>query len=130
MKDALTLCLDQTITLNLYDETINILYQKQIIDSTSGIYAYAFLHVILKKAKRQLNELMSTPPDIDQPTSIGSFGANLERYYLQLITIGVTFEDKTNRDYLYLPYSKNSLRSIDLLIVWTTLLTLIRYQMN
>jgi hypothetical protein len=49
----------------------------------------------LKKAKWQLNERMPTPPDIEQATSIGSFGANLERYYLQLSTIGVTFEDKT-----------------------------------
>jgi hypothetical protein len=95
MNDALVLHLDQTGTLNLDDETINILYQKHIIDSTSGIHAYAFLRALLKKAKQKLNECMPTPPDIEQATSIGSFGVNMERYYLQLSTIGVTFEDKT-----------------------------------
>jgi hypothetical protein len=44
MSDDLSLCLDQTGTLNLYDKTINILYQKLIIDSTSGIRAYDFPH--------------------------------------------------------------------------------------
>jgi hypothetical protein len=37
---------------------------------------------------------MPTPQDIDQAISIGSFGANLEWYCLQLSTIGVTFEGK------------------------------------
>jgi hypothetical protein len=76
---ALALRLDQTGTLNLDNETINIFYQKHIIDSTSGIHAYAVLHALLKKVKQQLNERMPTPPDIEQATSIGSFGANLER---------------------------------------------------
>jgi hypothetical protein len=71
MNDALALRLDQTGTLNLEDETIHILYQKHIIDSTSGARAYAFLHALLKKAKRQMHEKMPTPPDIDHATSIG-----------------------------------------------------------
>jgi hypothetical protein len=80
---------------NLEDETIHILYQKHIIDSTSGVRAYAFLHALLKKAKRQMHEKMPTPPDIDHATSIGSFGSNLEKYYLQLGTIGFAFDEKT-----------------------------------
>jgi hypothetical protein len=44
MNDALALRLYQTGTLNMDDETIKILYQKHILDSTSGIRAYAFLH--------------------------------------------------------------------------------------
>jgi hypothetical protein len=86
MNDALAL---------RFDETINILYQKHIIDSTSGVRAYAFLHALLKKAKRQLHDKMPTPPDIEQTTSIGSFDLNLEKYYLQLGTIGVAFDEKT-----------------------------------
>jgi hypothetical protein len=86
---------DQTGTLNLDDETITILYQKHIIDSTSGVCAYAFLHVLLKKAKRQLHEKLPTPPDIERATRIGSFCSNLEKYYLQLRTIWVAFDDKT-----------------------------------
>jgi hypothetical protein len=74
MNDALALHLDQTGTLNLDDETLNISYQKHIIDSTSGVRAYAFLHALLKKAKHQLHEKMPMPPDIEQATSIGSFG--------------------------------------------------------
>jgi hypothetical protein len=85
MNDALALRLDHTGTLNPDDETINILYQKHIIDSTSGILAYAFLHVLLKKVNWQLNEHMPTPPYIEQATSICSFGSNLVRYYLQLM---------------------------------------------
>jgi hypothetical protein len=54
--------------------TINILYQKHIIDSTSCVRAYAFLHALLKKAKRQLHDKMPTPPDIEDATGIGSFG--------------------------------------------------------
>jgi hypothetical protein len=50
-------------------------------------------------AKRQLNERMPIPPDIEQVTSIGSFGDNLERYYFQISTIGVTFEDKTKSQF-------------------------------
>jgi hypothetical protein len=38
---------------------------------------------------------MPTPLDIEQATSIGSFGSNLEKYYLQLGTIGVTFDENT-----------------------------------
>jgi hypothetical protein len=95
MNDALALRLDQTGTLNLEDETIHILYQKHITDSTSGARVYAFLHALLKKAKRQMHENMPTPPDIDHATSIGSFGSNLEKYYLQLGTIGLAFDEKT-----------------------------------
>jgi hypothetical protein len=95
MNDALALRLYQTGTLNLDDEEINILYQKHIIDSTSGVRVYAFLHALLKKAKRQLRDKMPTPPDIEQATSIGSFGSNLEKYYLQFRTIGVTFDEMT-----------------------------------
>jgi hypothetical protein len=74
MNDALALRLDQTGTLNLEDENIRILYQKHIVDSTSGVRAYAFLHALLKKVKRQMHEKMPTPPDIDHATRIGSFG--------------------------------------------------------
>jgi hypothetical protein len=95
MNDDLALCLDQTCTLNLEDETIHILYQKHIIDSTSGACAYAFLHALLKKAKHQMHEKMPTPPDIDHATSIGSFGSNLEKCYLQLGTIELAFDEKT-----------------------------------
>jgi hypothetical protein len=95
MNDALALSLDQTGTLNLDDETIHILYQKHIIDSTSGVRVYAFSHALLKKAKRQMHEKMPTPPDIDHATIIGLFGSNLEKYYLQLGTIGLAFDDKT-----------------------------------
>jgi hypothetical protein len=86
MNDAIALCLDQTGRLNLVDETIHILYQKRILDSSNGARAYAFLHALLKKEKHQLNDKMPTPPDIENATSIGSFGANLEWYYLQLQT--------------------------------------------
>jgi hypothetical protein len=76
------------------DETINILHQKHILDSNSGVRAYAFLHSLLKKVKRHLHDHMSTPPSIDQATTIGSFGAALERYYLQMATIGHAFDEK------------------------------------
>jgi hypothetical protein len=36
---------------------------------------------------------MPTPPSI-QATTIGSFGAYLERYYLHMATIGLAFEEK------------------------------------
>jgi hypothetical protein len=39
---------------------------------------------------------MPTPPDIEQATSISSFGSNLDNYYLQLGIKGVTFDEKTN----------------------------------
>jgi hypothetical protein len=94
MNDALDLRLDQTGTLNMADETIKILYQKHIMYSTSGVRAYAFLHSLLKKAKRHLHDHMPTPPSIDQATTIGSFGADLEHYYLQMVTIGHAFEEK------------------------------------
>jgi hypothetical protein len=94
MNDALALRLDQTGTLNMDDETINILYQKQSLDSNSGVRAYAFLHSLLKKVKRHLHDNMLTPPSIDQATTIGSFGAALERYYLQMATIGHAFDEK------------------------------------
>jgi hypothetical protein len=66
MNDALALQLDQTGTLGLDHEKINMLYQKHIIDSTSGVRAYVFLHAFLKKAKRQLHDKMPSPPDIEQ----------------------------------------------------------------
>jgi hypothetical protein len=94
MNDALALRLDQTGMLNMDDETINILYQKHILDRTSGVRAYAFLHSLLKKAKRHLHDHMPIPQSIDQATTIGSFGAALERYYLQMATIGLAFEEK------------------------------------
>jgi hypothetical protein len=94
MNDALALRLDQTGTLNLDDETINILYQKHILDSTSGVHDYAFLHSLLKEAKRHLHDNMPTSPSIGQATTIGSFGADLERYYLHMSTIGHAFEEK------------------------------------
>jgi hypothetical protein len=37
---------------------------------------------------------MPTPPSIGQATTIGSFGADFERYYLQMATIGHAFEEK------------------------------------
>jgi hypothetical protein len=95
MNDALALRLDQTGTLNLEDETIHILYQKHILDISSGVRACAYLHVLLKKAKHQLNDKMPIPPDIEKETPIGSFGANLECYYLQVQAMGVSFNDKT-----------------------------------
>jgi hypothetical protein len=93
MNDALTLRLDQTGTLNMLDETINILYQKHILDSNSGVRAYAFLHSFLKKVKRHLHDHMPTPPSIDQ-AKIGSFGDALERYFLHMATIGHAFDEK------------------------------------
>jgi hypothetical protein len=94
MNDSLDLRLDQTGTLNMDDETIKILYQKHILDITGGVRAYAFLHLLLKKAKRHLHDNMPTPPSIDQATTFGSFGADLECYYLQMDTIGLAFEEK------------------------------------
>jgi hypothetical protein len=64
------------------DEKIHILYQKHILDSSSGVLAYDFLHAFPKKGKSQLN------------VSIGSFGANLEHYYIQVQAMGVSFDDK------------------------------------
>jgi hypothetical protein len=61
MNAALALRLDQTGTLNFDDEIIHILYQKHILDSSSGIRAYTFLHALLKKAKRQLNDKIPPP---------------------------------------------------------------------
>ena len=94
MNDALALRLDQTGTLNMDDDTIKILYQKHILDSTSGVHAYAFLHSLMKKAKRHLHDNMPLPPTIEQASTIGSFGAELERYYLQMAMIGIAFEEK------------------------------------
>jgi hypothetical protein len=57
--------------LNLNDETINILYQKHISDSTSGVRAYVFLPALLKKSKQQLYDKMPTPQqpsDLSAPT--------------------------------------------------------------
>jgi hypothetical protein len=51
INDALPLRLDHTGTLNLDDETIHILYQKHILDSSGGVRAYAFLHALLNKSK-------------------------------------------------------------------------------
>jgi hypothetical protein len=73
---------------------IHILYQTHILDSSSGVRAYVFLHALLKKAKLQLNDKMPTLPDVEKATSIGSFGVNMERYYIQLQDMGVSFDDK------------------------------------
>jgi hypothetical protein len=61
MKDYLALSLNKTGTLDLEDKMIHILYQKHILDISSGVQAYAFLHALLKKAKRQLNDKMPAP---------------------------------------------------------------------
>jgi hypothetical protein len=37
---------------------------------------------------------MPTPPSINHATTIGSFGAALERYYLHMVTIGHAFDEK------------------------------------
>jgi hypothetical protein len=95
MNDTLALCLDQTGTLNMDDETIKILYQKHILYSTSGVPDYVSMHSLLKKVKRHLHDHMPTPPSIDQAMTIGSFGDDLERYYLQMATIGLAFEEKS-----------------------------------
>jgi hypothetical protein len=100
MNDSLTLRLYQTATLLLGDETIHILYKKYILDSSSGVRAYEFLHALLKKAKRQLNYKIPTPPDIEKATSSGSFGATLECEYLQLYTMHVSFDGKTKSRFL------------------------------
>jgi hypothetical protein len=60
MNDALALRLDQTGTLNLDDETINMLYQKHILDSTSGVCAYAFL-CIAEKGKASTTQQNAYP---------------------------------------------------------------------
>jgi hypothetical protein len=56
--------------MHLDDDTIDILYQTHIIDSTSGIRVYAFLCALLKGGKRQMNERMLTTPDIEQAPPI------------------------------------------------------------
>ena len=94
MNNALALRLDQPGTLNMDDETIKILYQKHILDSTSGVRAYAFMHSLLKKANHHFHDKMPTPPAIEQASTIDSFGAELERYYLQMAMIGIAFEEK------------------------------------
>jgi hypothetical protein len=94
MNDAITLRLDQAGTLNMEDETINILYQKHILDICIGVRAYALLHSLPKKAKHHLHDHMPTPPSIDQATTIGSFAAALERYFFQMATIGHAFDEK------------------------------------
>jgi hypothetical protein len=60
MNDTLALRFDQTGMLNMDDDTINILYQKHILDSNSDVRAYALLHSLLKKAKRHLHDHMPT----------------------------------------------------------------------
>jgi hypothetical protein len=107
MNDALSLRFDQTGTLNLDDENMHILYEKQSLYSASGVRACAFLHALLKKAKRQLNDKIPAPPDIDKATLSGSFGANLESYYLRLQTMCVSFDDKTkSRFFISAPQHK------------------------
>jgi hypothetical protein len=76
------------------DDTINILYQKHILDSNSGVRACALLHSLIKKAKHHPHDHMPTLPCNDQATTIGSFGAALERYYLHMATIGHAFDEK------------------------------------
>jgi hypothetical protein len=102
MNDSLALRFDQTDTLNLEDDTIHILYQKHILDSSRDVWAYDFLHTLLKKEKRQLNDKMPTPPDIEKATSISSFHANLERYYIQVQAMGVAFNDKPKSQFFLL----------------------------
>jgi hypothetical protein len=116
MNDAFALHLDQTGTLNMNDETIKILYQKHTLDSTSGVCAYAFLHSLLKKAKHHLYDHMPTPPSIDQATTFGSFGADLERYYLQMAFIGHAFEEKPQSRFFLSTLQKKGIevdRSVD-----------------
>jgi hypothetical protein len=118
MNDALALRLDQTGTFNMDDDTIKILYQKHILDSTSGARNYAFLHLLLKKAKRHLHDHMPTPPSIDQATTIGYFGADLEHYYLQMATIGLAFEGKPHSHFFISALQKKGIevdRFVDLL---------------
>jgi hypothetical protein len=103
MNNALALRLDQTGTLNLDDDTINMLSQKHIIHSISGVRTYAFLHALLKKAKHELQDKMPTPLDIEQVARIGSFGSNLENHYLQLVTIGFAFDEKTQIGFFLSP---------------------------
>jgi hypothetical protein len=105
----IALRLDKTGMLNMDDETIKILYQKHILDSTSGVRAYAFLHSLLKKVKRHLHGHMPTPPSIDQVTTIRSFGADLERYYLQMATIGHTFEEKPQSRFFLSEFQKKGI---------------------
>jgi hypothetical protein len=62
----------------LDDETIHIIYQKHILDSSNGARAYEFIHALIKKANNQLNDKIPAAPDIEKSTSIGSFGAILE----------------------------------------------------
>jgi hypothetical protein len=64
MNDALALRLHQTGTLNLNDETIHILYQKHILDSSSDMRAYAFLHALLKKASGSRVSCLTTKPHL------------------------------------------------------------------
>jgi hypothetical protein len=47
-----------------------------------------------------------TPPNIEQATSIGSFGSKLEKYYLPLGTIGVAFDEKTQSRPSFPPCSR------------------------
>jgi hypothetical protein len=74
MNDALALRLDQTGILNLDDDTINILYQKHIIDNTSGVHAYAFLHALLKKAKCQLHKKCLRLQTLNRPPALVLLG--------------------------------------------------------
>jgi hypothetical protein len=121
MNDALALRFDQTGTLNLDEETIIILYQKHILDSTSGVCAYTFLHSLFKKVKRHLHDHLPTPKNIGQATTIGYFGADLERYYLQMATIGHAFEEKPQIRFFLSALQKKGIqvdRFFIALIVW------------
>jgi hypothetical protein len=120
MNDALALHLNQTGKLNIDDETIHILYQKHTFDSSSGVRAYAFLHALLKKAKRQLNNKIPTPSDIEKETSIGSFCANLKGYYFQLQMMGVSLADKTKSRFSLSALQQKALKWTGSWIDWIT----------
>jgi hypothetical protein len=96
MNDSFALCLDNTDTLSLEDATIHIVYQKHILDISSGLRSYSFLYALLKKATCQLNDKMPTLSDIEKAMSIGSFGS----YYLQVQEMGVSFDYKTKSHFL------------------------------
>jgi len=67
MNDTFALRLDQLGALNREDGTINILYQKYILDSTNGLCAYAFLCALCNRAERELAVQRTTPPPITPP---------------------------------------------------------------
>ena len=68
-------------TFNLEDETISILYQKYILDCTSGLMAYAFIHSLLWHAKQATTSHMpKTPAKIYEAENIGQYEVKLKQY--------------------------------------------------